>query len=209
MPNQKTSMKLIYLLVGFVSLSSCFRNSKNLAIKNDNENHNVEENSIKEQELHAKLLKITSDSIRIADSLAALPSPINFDTVLFASILRTPCHGKCPQYEIRVFQSGLVEYQGYASVDKIGKYYCRIDSAQIKLISEMANKCGFFDLNDFYPDKGMAISDFPMCVCSVKKEDGMKIVYNRNDAPLQLIKFQNFLDQIFEELPWLSVISDK
>ena len=191
-----------------ILLSSCFRNTNHKTVKTDLTKIRVEDSLLAiKTEQQIILQSQIKDSIHIADSLAALPAPVNYDTVLFASILRTPCLGKCPHYEIRLFQSGLAEYIGYASVDKIGKFQCRIDSSYLNLISEMANKSGFFDLNDFYPETGMPISDFPMCVCSIKKETAFKIVYNRNNAPLNLIKFQNFIDKLFEDKQWLPVMS--
>jgi hypothetical protein len=209
-------MKLIFFVLFTILLSSCFRNSENISVNGDLAKIRVGDSILaintEQQIIQQRQIK---DSIHIADSLAALPAPVNYDTVLFASILRTPCLGKCPHYEIRLFQSGLAEYIGYASVDKIGKFQCRIDSSYLNEILEMATQSGFFELNDFYPDRGMPINDFPMCVCSIKKEESLKIVYNRNDAPLNLIKFQNFLDKLFEDRQWLSLnssdrnISDK
>jgi hypothetical protein len=195
---------IVFLML--ILLSSCFRNSVNKISKNDEIINKQIADSLNLVELNriAAFKQKQSDSLRIADSLAALPAPINYDTVLFASILRTPCLGKCPHYEIRIYQSGLAEYIGYASVNKLGKYQSRLDSTHLKDISDMADKSGFFDLDDFYPNNGVPISDFPMCVCCVKKQDGVKIVYNRNDAPLNLIRFQNFLDKLFEEKEWES-----
>lgn len=199
----------IYPIVFFmlIVLSSCFRNSVNVISKNDEILKKQITDSLNTVELNkiAALKQKQSDSLRIADSLAALPAPVNYDTVLYASILRTPCLGKCPHYEIRIYQSGLAEYIGYASVNKLGKYRCILDSTDLKHISDMADKSGFFNLEDFYPNNGIAISDFPMCVCFVKKQDEFKIVYNRNDAPLNLIRFQNFFDKLFEEKEWESI----
>jgi len=203
-------MRWIFLLPVLLFISACFRNAKNLNSNSDFNNKMVEDsllerNIVIQAEQLAKLQKELADSIRIADSIAAIPTPINYDTVLFASISRSPCFGKCPHYEIILYQSGLVEYQGYAFVDKIGKFQCRIDSNNLIAITEMADKCNFFELNDFYPQNGMPISDFPMCVCSLKKNEELKIVYNRNNAPLNLMKFQNFLDRIFEDRQWEAV----
>ena len=196
-------MKLFFLLLLTILLASCFRNAKNIKVNAFKYEKKLEDSLLAvDAEKQAMLQQLLKDSIRTADSIAALPTPVNYDTVLFASMLRTPCHGKCPHYEVRLYQSGLVEYIGYAAVERIGKFQCRIDSTQLGAILEMATKCNFFEMNDFYPEKGTAISDFPMCVCSLIKEENQKIVYNRNDAPLNLIKFQNFLDRIFEDQEW-------
>jgi hypothetical protein len=196
-------MKLFFLLLITILFSACFRNSKNVTVHTDLSVKKIEDSLLAvKTEQQIMLKQQLKDSLRIADSIAALVFPINYDTVLFASILRSPCHGNCPHYEIRLYQSGLVEYFGYAAVEKIGKFQCRIDSAKLGAISEMATKCNFFEMSDFYPETGIPINDFPMCVCSIKKENDLKVVYNRNDAPISLIKFQNFLDLIFEVQQW-------
>ena len=205
-------MKLVLSCFSILILfSSCFRNSSNIFSNNTAYQKKQQQDSLLyDERKSAELLEIKKiDSIRVADSLAALTQPIIYDTVLYASILRTPCHGKCPHYEIRLYQSGLAEYIGYASVDKIGKYQCRLDSSVIEKIDNMANESGYFELEDFYPSKGVQINDFPMCVCCVRNQELFKIVYNRNDAPLNLIKFQNFLDNLFEDLDWKPIVQER
>ncbi len=195
-------MKLYFGLFCLVLLfASCFRAPTGMTYAK--ENIFLQQNTDSLPVLNEAISdKINVDSIRISDSIAAVPPPVNYDTVFVAGIQRTPCFGKCPQYEIRLYKSGLVDYIGIDAVDKIGKYQCRLDSAVVSLIVEKADAFGFFDLNDFYPINSAQITDFPMCVCSVKKNGELKIVYNRNDAPLNLIKFQNFLDQFFADKEW-------
>jgi hypothetical protein len=195
-------MKLYFALFCLVILfSSCFRTPAGMA--NAKEIIVLQQNTDSLAVLNEAIAdKINLDSIRISDSIAAVPPPVNYDTVFVAGIQRTPCFGKCPQYEIRLYKSGLAEYIGMGAVEKIGKYQCRLDSSIVALVIEKANDYGFFDLNDFYPVNTPQITDFPMCVSSVRKDGELKIVYNRNDAPLNLIKFQNFLDQFFSDKEW-------
>ncbi len=142
------------------------------------------------------------DSIHKADSIAALPPPVNYDTVLVASLLRTPCYGACRHYEIRIYASGYAEYIGYANVAKKGKYETRVDKEIIMQIYDRAAQIHYMDFADKYPESGRGIADFPMCVSSVFNGTDKKVVYNRNDAPKELVLFEHFIDSLFDEIEW-------
>ncbi len=143
------------------------------------------------------------DSIRIADSIAALPPPIDYDTVLLASLQRLPCYGKCPHYEIRLYASGYATYEGKAYTPRFGKYEARLDSA--KVITAWQQKVAEVDYFNFeiqYPIGSRGIKDFPLTVTSVRKNNQKKVIYNRNDAPAKLVEYEKFFDQLFEEASW-------
>ena len=141
------------------------------------------------------------DSIRVADSLAAIPK-INYDTVLVASLLRTPCFGKCPNYEIRLYASGYATFEGIANVPIIGRFEARVDQQTVESVIGFANKINYFSLSDRYPTQGRGIEDFPLCVTFFRQENLKKIIYNRNDAPADLVRYEKFFDTIFEGVAW-------
>jgi hypothetical protein len=208
-------MKIYYYIILAFLLSSCFRNPSSNAVGklSKAELERRKEDSIQRAELDYKIFllkeQLRIDSTRIADSIAALPPPIDYDTVLIASLQRTPCYGKCPHYEIRLFASGYAQFFGFSHVDRIGKFEYRYDSLFVKNILEKAELAAYFSFEDFYPDTGAQISDFPMCISSVTRNRQRKIIYNRNDAPIDLIKFENFLDGLFFETDWKPIGSDK
>ena len=142
------------------------------------------------------------DSIRVADSIAALPPPINYDTVLVATLLRTPCYGKCPNYEIRLYASGYATYEGMGHVDSIGRFETRIDEALVEAVRQQANAIDYFSLAERYPTQGRGIEDFPLCVTSFRLKNLRKIIYNRNDAPRNLVQYEKFFDGLFQQVDW-------
>lgn len=146
------------------------------------------------------------DSIRIADSLAALPPPIDYDTVFLASILRTPCYGKCPHYEIRLYASGYAVYEGKAHTPRFGKYEARLDSAMIiAALNAKIEEVNYFNFEMQYPVNSRGITDFPLTVTSYRENYKKKMVYNRNDAPPKLVEYEKFFDKLFEEAEWKPV----
>jgi hypothetical protein len=145
------------------------------------------------------------DSIHVADSIAALPPPIDYDTVLVASLLRTPCFGKCPNYEIRLYASGYATYEGLRFVDSLGRFEARVDKALVKAVRQQANAINYFSLADRYPTEGRGIEDFPLCVTYFREENIRKFVYNRNDAPRNLVQYEKFFDGLFQQVDWKKI----
>lgn len=142
------------------------------------------------------------DSIRIADSIAALPPPINYDTVMVASLLRTPCFGKCPHYEIRLYASGYATFEGIAYTDSLGRFEARVDKSVVEAVIQRAKSISYFSLAERYPTQGRGIEDFPLCVTTFRQDHTKKIIYNRNDAPVVLVKYEKFFDGLFEQVKW-------
>ncbi len=148
------------------------------------------------------------DSIRVADSLAAIPK-VNYDTVLVASLLRTPCYGKCPQYEIRLYASGYATFEGMAHVEHLGQFEARVDPQIIENLIIKAIDINYIGLSDSYPVKGKGIEDFPLCVTGLFTGNRQKIIYNRNDAPKELVSYEEYFDELFEEINWKKIQEKK
>jgi hypothetical protein len=124
------------------------------------------------------------------------------ESLLVASLERTTCYGNCPYYEVKVYSDGVVTYKGRKNVEYLGLYKGRLSQEQVRQLSEMAKSVGYIHLENKYPVKGLGIIDFPVCITSVVQEGVKKMVYNRNDAPQRLVEYQNFFDELIEDLEW-------
>lgn len=132
------------------------------------------------------------------DTVAVIPAPppINYDTVLVATLLRTPCYGHCPHYDLKFYASGLVSYEGIAHVDSIGWFEGRLDSLDMVQLIQHAQKIGYPDLADAYPQQGKSIPDLPLTVSSLHYNGKHKIIYNRLEAPKILLQYERYLDTL-------------
>lgn len=124
------------------------------------------------------------------------------DSLLVASLERTTCYGKCPYYKISIYSNGLVTYHGKAHTSPLGRYYTTISTKKVFQLLELANKINYFELGNKYPTKGLGIIDFPTCITYIKVDKKEKTIYNRNDAPMRLVRYQDFFDSLFEEIEW-------
>jgi hypothetical protein len=126
----------------------------------------------------------------------------SLDTVVLVKMKRTACFGKCPQYEVTLFASGLVTYKGIAHSSLIGSYKSKVAKKEIDLIFTKANECNYFNFSDKYPTNGNDIVDFPVCITQLNYNGKSKSIFNRNDAPKELVFFEKYLDNFFSSLNW-------
>lgn len=121
---------------------------------------------------------------------------------LIASLERTTCYGNCPYYEIKIYKDGTAIYNGKKHVPYLGKHQAKLSSQLVEQILKKADAIGYMSLNDKYPEQGLGIIDFPVCITSIQTNNGKKTIYNRNDSPQRLVEYENFFDELLENIKW-------
>lgn len=124
------------------------------------------------------------------------------ESLLLASLERTTCYGNCPYYEVKVYSNGIITYNGKQNVEYIGLHQGAISQTQIRQLLDKAKSIGYVYLDNKYPTKGLGIIDFPVCITSIKEGGNKKMIYNRNDSPQRLVEYQDFFDELIEEIEW-------
>ena len=124
------------------------------------------------------------------------------DTVLLASIERTPCFGRCPTYKITIYQSGYVVMDGKQNVKNIGMFSTRLNKTQVEEIKSYIIEKKIYDLQDKHVNPH--IVDFPSTFAEINLNGKYKHITNTEpQAPQQLIDFEKYLDSFFtDETKW-------
>jgi hypothetical protein len=116
---------------------------------------------------------------------------------------RGACYGKCPVFEVSVMSNGTAEYVGKFNVTRMGKHVANVPPALLKTIKERAQSINYLQFSRTYPtEQSLWISDVPTTVTFVRLGDQFHKIRNNNDAPLTLISFEQFLEQILDGLEW-------
>ncbi len=131
------------------------------------------------------------------------PLPPKREKYVLASIKKSPCYGKCPVFEARIYSDGEVVYNGIRHVDKIGVYHAYLTEIEMQSILQKAEALQFFQLAKNYPTDGEELIDFPNTVTYVKKGDEELKVKNNNEAPQNLLDFERFLLAFLERVEWV------
>lgn len=124
------------------------------------------------------------------------------ESQLVASMVRTTCYGKCPYYEIKFYANGMATYHGRQHVPYIGQYKANIGEKRVAELLERAIAIDYMALENKYPQKGLGIIDFPVCITMVRLKQKEKVIYSRNDTPPKLVTYQSFLDELVENVEW-------
>ncbi len=121
---------------------------------------------------------------------------------LFASLERTVCYGRCPVYEIKIYNSGDVIYHGKRFVEREGKYKTKISKQQMLKFIEVAKRIGYMDMKDKYDGP---ITDLPATITSIVIDGKRKTVYKRYNAPTALKEFEKLFDDLLTSQKWVKI----
>ena len=122
-----------------------------------------------------------------------------------ASIERTGCYGKCPNYKAKIFSNGLVLYEGKSHVEKQGIFEAYIVQNQVDSLIAQADSISFFELSAAYPIDGIELYDLPNTNTFIKSEDYEKTITNNHNAPKALRNYESYFETILEQLDWKRV----
>ena len=122
--------------------------------------------------------------------------------VFFASIVRSPCYGNCPTYNMTIYENGFVELNGIRGVELIGKYTTKLAVNEVQNFRVRANRVGFMDMEDKYD--GM-VTDLPSATTTIVLNGVKKSVYRRYDFPRSILQFEEMFDTLLKSQKWTAV----
>lgn len=124
------------------------------------------------------------------------------ERTFFASIVRTPCYGNCPTYNMTIYSDGYVELEGIRGIELIGKYTTHILPSQIQNIKIRANRTGFMYMEDSYDG---SVTDLPSATTTIILEGVRKSVYRRYNYPPSILKFEVMFDDLLKSERWTPI----
>ena len=125
-------------------------------------------------------------------------------TEVLATLVRRPCYGRCPVYQVSVYRDGTIEYVGYSHV-AVCDVSTRLDMAQVAALRLMFERNRFFSFKAEYLDADMtdasgaklAYQPIPGMVKTVDHDHGdMK-------APSALLEIEDEFDRIVGTERWM------
>lgn len=117
--------------------------------------------------------------------------------LVIISLERTPCFGRCPVYNIKVHENGLVIYNAEKNTDTTGCFYAVLTKEELQSLKNKFIANGFMDMADKYPEEGKAPVDLPSCVLVFNNNGTTKTVRDKRwDTPAPLAELQTTIEQI-------------
>ncbi len=112
---------------------------------------------------------------------------------LMLTLERTPCMAQCPNYTIRIFNTGKVEYNGIDFVEKTGKYSSTLSQAELKHLVDKIDAIQLFDLQDKYDTERR---DIGACSLYINLSGKKKKIFDRDGGPAALKEFEKLVDAL-------------
>ena len=118
---------------------------------------------------------------------------------------KTPCFGKCPYFEVSIFDDGSIIYEGFKFVDRIGVYKSKINNKKVALIEDYIRRIDFFSFDDVYD---ATVTDLPSIIIEVNSQGKYHKVKGRYKMPEKFRLFSKFLDNLLLEIEdWNKVMN--
>jgi hypothetical protein len=118
---------------------------------------------------------------------------------LLISMMRTACYGTCPIYNVQIYTSGKVQYEGKNFVDRIGRYHTTFDTASLQKLQDKIRSINYFSFQDKYDSP---ITDLPSVITEVHLDGQVKKIEDRHKGPKELDELYAEIDALLAEAKW-------
>ena len=105
---------------------------------------------------------------------------------LLIEMSKTMCFGRCPVYEIRIYDDGSCMYTGKLNVEKIGSYTKTIEADELRALQNAFEENKFMEMKDEYVAQ---VSDISTTWISFTKGKKSKKIKDLIGAPKALKDF--------------------
>lgn len=134
-----------------------------------------------------------------------VPEPEEEKITLITSIKKTPCYGRCPVFEAKIYSDGTMTWYGKRFVDKEGHYEAVAPPDFMAQIQGIANEVQYFVFDKAYPNGGKKIADLPNTITYLNLDGKEQKIENNHDAPRELRAFEDFLMEMMERAEWKKI----
>ncbi|HEB62142.1 MAG TPA: hypothetical protein ENI82_03225 [Bacteroidetes bacterium] len=160
---------------------------------------------IPNKEIPKPKVPVKTDEQKEAAAVKEVPNEALHQVYLVASLSKTPCYGKCPVFEVRIFSDGKVEFYGRKNVNLIGKFQAQASPQFIEQIKSEAKAINYMKLSNTYPENGKKILDLPNTISYIKLDQQEKMIRNNHHAPQRLLQFEKKLEAMINTLSYQKI----
>ncbi|MDB3906810.1 DUF6438 domain-containing protein [Crocinitomicaceae bacterium] len=158
-------------------------------------------------DLKESVSEAPAEAAEVANEEVPVISNDTGERILFASVERTPCFGRCPSYSLKIYADGFVELNGKRDLDMIGKYTTNITKSKMNAILKQAEDIEFYEMEDEYDDS--MITDLPSTIVTVIDKSGnLKTVLCRYNYPKRIKILAEQIDALMTSEKWLDENGD-
>lgn len=129
------------------------------------------------------------------------PSKIQKEKFIL-SIEKLRCMGDCPVFTLKIYENGLILYDGKMFVSPRGEYYGKIRKKELDKLKGKFLENGFFDFKDFYKAQGM---DLQTTYIFFSHKGTEKKIRDYSNPPEELRELEKLLTGLIDKVRWRPV----
>jgi hypothetical protein len=114
---------------------------------------------------------------------------------------KTACFGKCPAYQVKIYNDGKATWYGQLNVERLGWHEAMVSKEVLAAIKQKVSEIRYLDFAHQYPTNNR-VADLPSTVTYIRIGDIEKSVVNTYQAPTELDVFEDYLEGIVMGLAW-------
>ncbi len=114
---------------------------------------------------------------------------------------KTACFGKCPAYQVKIYNDGKATWYGQINVERMGWHEAMVSKEVLAAIKQKVSEVRYLDFAHQYPTNNR-VADLPSTVTYIRIGDIEKSVVNTYQAPPELDAFEDYLEGIVTGLAW-------
>ena len=114
----------------------------------------------------------------------------------FIRLEKQECYGTCPVYNITVYGTGKVEYEGKKHIKREGKFKKELSSQEINQLFNAYECANFFDFKSEYDEPDL--QDLPTTYVTFKHRGFEKRIKDYYNAPDELKHLEKMVEKIAE-----------
>ncbi len=125
--------------------------------------------------------------------------PSSSEKTLVISMKKTMCYGKCPIYEMEIYNDYTVKFIGEKNVDMIGEHIATVSETTFNSLVKKFRDVNFFSFESEYK---AAVSDLPATYIFFADGTESKKIMDYYGAPDSLKALENAVADLIPELEW-------
>lgn len=142
------------------------------------------------------------DTAVIADAFEDLEGEFDFDEEekVYAYISKGACFGRCPIFNVTIYNTGRAEYQGINFAKYQGDFEFTFTEQELIDLAATAKDLGVDTMQSKYDGP---ITDIPMVKIGITIEGEYKEILKRYRYPKELQAFQDSFDKLIDSKEWI------
>ncbi len=110
-----------------------------------------------------------------------------------------PCYGRCPVYELMIYDNGVASYRGERYTDKMGLYLKQLTKSELQSLNSALRQAELWKYNDVYRSE---YPDLPAVSITYHEEDRSKTILGKESRPDAVIEIEGMLTAIANAEGW-------